>query len=88
VNDGSNPLFDGRTTPKFGLQKGGVHSGHVQMELQIAFVASREVTKEDVRMDTLRKSPVQKQPTFVLLRRLNRTWISIALWTGSFSKVS
>jgi len=30
VNDGSNPLFDGRTTPKFGLQKGGVHSGHVQ----------------------------------------------------------
>ncbi|KXG21977.1 hypothetical protein SORBI_3009G134300 [Sorghum bicolor] len=30
VYDGSNPLFDGHTTPKFGLQKVGVHSGHVQ----------------------------------------------------------
>ncbi|KAF8719789.1 hypothetical protein HU200_024546 [Digitaria exilis] len=30
VHDGSNPLFDGRTIPKFGLQKFGVHSGHVQ----------------------------------------------------------
>ncbi|KAF8765664.1 hypothetical protein HU200_008161 [Digitaria exilis] len=30
IHDGSNPLFDDRTTPKFGLKKGGVHSGHVQ----------------------------------------------------------
>jgi len=37
VNDGSNPLFDGRTTPKFGLQKGGVHSGHVQTGITDSF---------------------------------------------------
>ncbi|KAG2627626.1 hypothetical protein PVAP13_3KG129160 [Panicum virgatum] len=37
VNDGSNPLFDGRTTPKFGLQKGGVHSGHVQNGITDSF---------------------------------------------------
>jgi hypothetical protein len=39
-------------------------------------------------MDTLRKSLVQNQPTFVLQRRLNQTWIRIALWTGSFSRAS
>jgi len=37
VNDGSNPLFDGRTTPKSGLQKGGVHSGHVQNGITDSF---------------------------------------------------
>ena len=37
VHDGSNPLFDGRTTPKFGLQKGGVHSGHVQTGITDSF---------------------------------------------------
>ncbi|RLN00782.1 hypothetical protein C2845_PM06G22090 [Panicum miliaceum] len=37
VHDGSNPLFDGRTTPKFGLQKGGVHSGHVQTGIMDSF---------------------------------------------------
>ncbi|WOL12587.1 hypothetical protein Cni_G21354 [Canna indica] len=37
VNDGSNTLFDGRRTPKFGLQKDGVHSGHVQTGLQDPF---------------------------------------------------
>ncbi|CAL1397067.1 unnamed protein product [Linum trigynum] len=30
INDGSNPAFDGRRVPKFGLEKGGIHSGHVQ----------------------------------------------------------
>ncbi|XP_048538700.1 uncharacterized protein LOC125517541 isoform X1 [Triticum urartu] len=30
IYDGSNPLFDGHAVPKFGLKKGGVHSGHVQ----------------------------------------------------------
>ncbi|GJM88558.1 hypothetical protein PR202_ga04634 [Eleusine coracana subsp. coracana] len=30
VHDGSNPMFDGRKTPRFGLKRGGVHSGHVQ----------------------------------------------------------
>ncbi|OEL13666.1 hypothetical protein BAE44_0025316, partial [Dichanthelium oligosanthes] len=37
VHDGSNPLFDGRTTPKFGLQKFGVHSGHVQTGITDSF---------------------------------------------------
>ncbi|XP_039127049.1 LOW QUALITY PROTEIN: uncharacterized protein LOC120263248 [Dioscorea cayenensis subsp. rotundata] len=35
--DGSNPFFDSRATPKFGLQKNGVHSGHVQTELHDPF---------------------------------------------------
>ncbi|XP_022933721.1 uncharacterized protein LOC111441054 isoform X2 [Cucurbita moschata] len=30
ISDGSNPLVDGRLIPKFGVQKNGVHSGHVQ----------------------------------------------------------
>lgn len=30
VYDSSNPLFNAHTVPKFGLKKGGVHSGHVQ----------------------------------------------------------
>ncbi|CAL4893510.1 unnamed protein product [Urochloa decumbens] len=37
MHDGSNPLFDGRTTPKFGLQKSGVHSGHVQTGITDSF---------------------------------------------------
>ncbi|PNY07145.1 pyrimidine-specific ribonucleoside hydrolase rihB [Trifolium pratense] len=34
IYDGSNPLFDGLRVPKFNLQKGGVHSGHVQQGLR------------------------------------------------------
>lgn len=30
ISDGSNPLVDGHLVPKFGVQKNGVHSGHVQ----------------------------------------------------------
>uniref|UniRef100_A0A0A9DFN1 Inosine/uridine-preferring nucleoside hydrolase domain-containing protein n=1 Tax=Arundo donax TaxID=35708 RepID=A0A0A9DFN1_ARUDO len=37
VHDWSNPLFDGRGTPKFGLKKGGVHSGHVQTGITDSF---------------------------------------------------
>jgi hypothetical protein len=37
VCDGSNPFFDGRAAPKFGLRKGGVHSGHVQTGIRDAF---------------------------------------------------
>uniref|UniRef100_A0A804KVJ1 Inosine/uridine-preferring nucleoside hydrolase domain-containing protein n=1 Tax=Musa acuminata subsp. malaccensis TaxID=214687 RepID=A0A804KVJ1_MUSAM len=37
VRDGSNPFFDGRAVPKFNLEKGGVHSGHVQTGLQDPF---------------------------------------------------
>ncbi|KAL6910010.1 hypothetical protein ACP4OV_001268 [Aristida adscensionis] len=37
VYDGSNPLFNGHTTPKFGLKKGGVHSGHVQTGITDSF---------------------------------------------------
>ncbi|XP_047172572.1 uncharacterized protein LOC124840549 isoform X2 [Vigna umbellata] len=34
ASDGSNPFFDGRRVPKFNLEKGGVHSGHVQQGLR------------------------------------------------------
>ncbi|KAJ3686871.1 hypothetical protein LUZ61_016035 [Rhynchospora tenuis] len=37
VHDGSNPLFDGHATPRFNLQQGGVHSGHVQNALDDPF---------------------------------------------------
>ncbi|KXG21968.1 uncharacterized protein LOC8076938 isoform X1 [Sorghum bicolor] len=37
VRDGSNPFFDGRTAPKFGLQEGGVHSGHVETGIRDPF---------------------------------------------------
>ncbi|XP_041000959.1 uncharacterized protein LOC121246760 isoform X2 [Juglans microcarpa x Juglans regia] len=37
ASDGSNPFFDGRIVPKFGLKKGGVHSGHVQTGLRDPF---------------------------------------------------
>ncbi|TVU19335.1 hypothetical protein EJB05_35479, partial [Eragrostis curvula] len=37
VHDGSNPFFDGRATPKFGLKNGGVHSGHVQIGITDSF---------------------------------------------------
>ncbi|KAF6995848.1 hypothetical protein CFC21_012278 [Triticum aestivum] len=37
VHDGSNPFFDGRATPKFGLKVGGVHSGHVQTGIRDSF---------------------------------------------------
>uniref|UniRef100_K3YD25 Inosine/uridine-preferring nucleoside hydrolase domain-containing protein n=1 Tax=Setaria italica TaxID=4555 RepID=K3YD25_SETIT len=37
ARDGSNPFFDGLAKPKFGLQEGGVHSGHVQTGIRDAF---------------------------------------------------
>ncbi|XP_055818188.1 nucleoside hydrolase 3-like [Solanum dulcamara] len=37
VSDGSNPFFDGRRTPKFNLERNGVHSGHVQTRLRDPF---------------------------------------------------
>ncbi|KAG2721606.1 hypothetical protein I3760_02G089200 [Carya illinoinensis] len=37
ASDGSNPFFDGRVVPKFGLKTGGVHSGHVQTGLRDPF---------------------------------------------------
>lgn len=30
ISDGSNPFVDGHLVPKFGVQKNGLHSGHVQ----------------------------------------------------------
>ncbi|CAL0330685.1 unnamed protein product [Lupinus luteus] len=36
ISDGSNPFFDNRKVPKFNLEKGGVHSGHVQDGLRDA----------------------------------------------------
>ncbi|KAH9621220.1 hypothetical protein KSS87_004134 [Heliosperma pusillum] len=37
ITGSSNPFFDGRTVPKFHLEKGGVHSGHVQRSLRDPF---------------------------------------------------
>eukprot|EP00268_Persea_americana_P016415 TRINITY_DN17783_c0_g1_i5.p1 TRINITY_DN17783_c0_g1~~TRINITY_DN17783_c0_g1_i5.p1 ORF type:complete len:431 (+),score=69.46 TRINITY_DN17783_c0_g1_i5:229-1521(+) len=37
ISDGSNPFFDDYVVPKFNLQKGGVHSGHVQVGLRDPF---------------------------------------------------
>ena len=37
ANDGSNPFFNNRTSPKFNLLKNGVHSGHVQTGLTDPF---------------------------------------------------
>uniref|UniRef100_A0ACD5TH63 Uncharacterized protein n=1 Tax=Avena sativa TaxID=4498 RepID=A0ACD5TH63_AVESA len=37
VRDASNPFFDGRATPKFGLKVGGIHSGHVQTGIRDSF---------------------------------------------------
>ncbi|XP_031111966.1 uncharacterized protein LOC116015938 [Ipomoea triloba] len=37
VSDGSNPLFDGRKTPKLRLSRNGCHSGHVQTGLRDPF---------------------------------------------------
>jgi len=34
ISDGSNPLFNGLKVPKFNLEKGGVHSGHIQQGLR------------------------------------------------------
>ncbi|MCO5566522.1 hypothetical protein L7F22_020199 [Adiantum nelumboides] len=37
IEDGSNPSFDDRGAPRFRLQMGSVHSGHVQTGLQDSF---------------------------------------------------
>ncbi|XP_061367961.1 nucleoside hydrolase 3-like [Gastrolobium bilobum] len=34
ISDGSNPFFDNVKVPKFNLEKGGVHSGHIQQGLR------------------------------------------------------
>ncbi|CAN1149859.1 Nucleoside hydrolase 3 [Linum perenne] len=60
--DGSNPFFDCREIPKFGLQRGGVHSGHVQMCLRDPFCIVKDgkgrcqdgFTKETTGPDSVR----------------------------------
>ncbi|XP_074592724.1 nucleoside hydrolase 3-like isoform X3 [Curcuma longa] len=42
VRDGSNPFFDGRSVPKFNLQKRGVHSGHVQTGVDDPFCLPKD----------------------------------------------
>ncbi|XP_068341174.1 nucleoside hydrolase 3-like isoform X3 [Pyrus communis] len=42
ISDGSNPLIDGHLIPKFGVQKNGVHSGHVQMGMKDPFCLVKE----------------------------------------------
>ncbi|KAJ8565921.1 hypothetical protein K7X08_008497 [Anisodus acutangulus] len=37
ISDGSNPFFDVRRTPRFDLERNGVHSGHVQTRLRDPF---------------------------------------------------
>lgn len=50
--DGSNPFFDSRATPKFGLQKNGVHSGHVQTELHDPFCRVDGIEKGICQVET------------------------------------
>uniref|UniRef100_A0A0E0L2F5 Inosine/uridine-preferring nucleoside hydrolase domain-containing protein n=1 Tax=Oryza punctata TaxID=4537 RepID=A0A0E0L2F5_ORYPU len=45
IHDGSNPLFNDHVIPKFGLQKGGVHSGHVQTGIADSFCLAKESKK-------------------------------------------
>ncbi|XP_038879906.1 uncharacterized protein LOC120071620 isoform X2 [Benincasa hispida] len=46
ISDGSNPLVDGHLLPKFGVQKNGVHSGHVQTGMLDPFcLVSTEIGK-------------------------------------------
>ncbi|XP_040379822.1 uncharacterized protein LOC102700802 isoform X1 [Oryza brachyantha] len=45
IHDGSNPSFDDHAIPKFGLQKGGVHSGHVQTGITDSFCLAKESKK-------------------------------------------
>lgn len=42
ISDGSNPFFDGRSVPKFNLQKNGVHSGHVQRGIDDPFCIGKD----------------------------------------------
>ncbi|XP_048424411.1 uncharacterized protein LOC103962891 isoform X7 [Pyrus x bretschneideri] len=42
ISDGSNPLIDGHLIPKFGVQKNGVHSGHVQTGMEDPFCLIKE----------------------------------------------
>ncbi|CAL1397069.1 unnamed protein product [Linum trigynum] len=37
IHDGSNPFFDRIRVPKFGMENGGIHSGHVQTGLRDPF---------------------------------------------------
>lgn len=41
ISDGSNPFFDGLKVPKFNLNQGGVHSGHVQRGLRDPFCTDK-----------------------------------------------
>ncbi|KAE9602140.1 hypothetical protein Lal_00049843 [Lupinus albus] len=49
ISDGSNPFFDNLKVPKFNLEKGGVHSGHVQNGLRdaLCFVKNRKGRCQD-----------------------------------------
>ncbi|KAL2898746.1 Non-specific ribonucleoside hydrolase RihC, partial [Bienertia sinuspersici] len=75
INDGSNPLFDERNVPKFGLTKDGVHSGHVQRSVRDPFCLvkngkgkcqdgyTEEVTgKEGVRVLVATRAKPNKDP--------------------------
>ena len=53
VHDGSNPLFKGRGTPNLVLKEMEFIAVMFKLELLIAFAASREVIKEDVRYSTV-----------------------------------
>ena len=42
INDGSNPFFNNRTSPRFNLLENSVHSGHVQTGLTDPFCLVEE----------------------------------------------
>ncbi|GAB2295117.1 Nucleoside hydrolase 3 [Dionaea muscipula] len=45
ISDGSNPFFDGCQIPRFHLENGGVHSGHVQTRLHDPFCSIKKNEK-------------------------------------------
>jgi hypothetical protein len=56
--DGSNPLFDAHPIPRFNLQQGGVHSGHVQNALDDPFCIVNASSKGICEVCTISFCPI------------------------------
>uniref|UniRef100_A0A7N0T2J5 Inosine/uridine-preferring nucleoside hydrolase domain-containing protein n=2 Tax=Kalanchoe fedtschenkoi TaxID=63787 RepID=A0A7N0T2J5_KALFE len=101
ISDGSNPFFDGRSVPKFHLQKNGVHSGHVQTGINDPFCIgkdgkgkcqdgyTKEITgSEAVRVLVATKSKPNKDTNSSLTREYYRNFLEVInhpLHSGRFN---
>uniref|UniRef100_A0A7N0T2Q8 Inosine/uridine-preferring nucleoside hydrolase domain-containing protein n=1 Tax=Kalanchoe fedtschenkoi TaxID=63787 RepID=A0A7N0T2Q8_KALFE len=90
LSDGSNPLFDGRSVPKFHLQKNGVHSGHVQTGTRDPFCIGENgkgkcqdgYTKETTGLDSVRVlvatgAKPNKDPNSSLTKEYYRNFLDV-----------